>query len=77
MFVKNTLAIKSKTNYKCKNIFELNHRTDQAISDVIADKIYTSAEFKKVKEIFMVRNYSIINNNNINKRQLLINKYQL
>ena len=27
------------------------------IADVVADKIYTSAEFKKVKETFMVRNF--------------------
>ena len=32
-------------------------KTDKSIADVVADKIYTSAEFKKVKETFMVRNF--------------------
>ncbi len=48
-----------------KNFFELNFRTDQAINDVIADKIYTSAEFKKVKEIFMVRHFIRLGSTNL------------
>ena len=48
-----------------KNVFELNFRTDQAINDVIADKIYTSAEFKKVKEIFMVRHFIRLGSTNL------------
>lgn len=34
---------------------ELMEKTDNAISAVLADKIYTSNEFKKIQEGFMVK----------------------
>ena len=51
----NYAFIKDVYDTRATKLFETMSKTDQAIADVVADKIYTSAEFKKVKEIFMVR----------------------
>ena len=39
---------------RASKLNELMDKTDMSIQDVVADKIYTSAEFKKVKEVFSV-----------------------
>lgn len=37
---------------RAKKLIEIMDKTDKAIAEVVADKLYTSAEFKKVKENF-------------------------
>ena len=55
----NYAFIKDVYDTRATKLFETMTKTDQSIADVVADKIYTSAEFKKVKEVFMVRNNNI------------------
>ena len=55
----NYAFIKDVYDTRATKLFETMTKTDQSIADVVADKIYTSAEFKKVKEVFMVRNKKI------------------
>ncbi len=53
----NYAFIKDVYDSRATKLSEVMSKTDKAIADVLADKIYTSAEFKKVKEVFMVRSY--------------------
>ena len=46
--------IKDVYDSRASKLNELMDKTDMSIQDVVADKIYTSAEFKKVKEVFSV-----------------------
>ena len=55
----NYAFIKDVYDTRATKLFETMTKTDQSIADVVADKIYTSAEFKKVKEVFMVRNNNV------------------
>jgi hypothetical protein len=48
----NYAFIKDVYDTRASKLDELMVKTDNAIKDVKADKLYTSAEFKKVKEIF-------------------------
>ena len=50
----NYAFIKDVYDTRASKLDELMVKTDNAIKDVKADKLYTSAEFKKVKEIFAV-----------------------
>ena len=50
----NYTFIKDVYDTRAGNLAKLMEKTDAAINDVIADKIYTSTEFKKVKETFTV-----------------------
>jgi len=59
----NYAFIKDVYDSRASKLCEVMTKTDKAIADVLADKIYTSAEFKKVKEIFMVRIFIFIFNN--------------
>ena len=47
--------IKDVYDSRSSKLIELMDKTDKAIAAVLADKIYTSHEFKKVKETFTVR----------------------
>ena len=46
--------IKEVYDTRSGKLVELMDKTDTAIKDVMTDKLYTSDEFKKVKEIFTV-----------------------
>ncbi len=46
--------IKDVYDSRSSKLEELMDKTDKAIANVVADKIYTSNEFKKIKETFMV-----------------------
>ena len=46
--------IKDVYDSRSSKLIELMDKTDKAMSNVLADKIYTSNEFKKIKESFMV-----------------------
>jgi hypothetical protein len=46
--------IKDVFDSRAKKMSDLMDAMDKSILDILADKIYTSAEFKKVKEVFMV-----------------------
>jgi len=48
----NYAFIKDVYDTRSAKMTEIMDKTEKAIADVVADKIYTSAEFKKVKEIF-------------------------
>lgn len=48
----NYAFIKDCYDTRATKLVELMDKTDKSIQDVNADKLYTSAEFKKVKEIF-------------------------
>ena len=50
----NYAFIKDVYDTRSAKMTEIMDKTEKAIADVVADKIYTSAEFKKVKEIFTV-----------------------
>lgn len=45
--------IKDVFDSRAKKMSDLMDAMDKSILDILADKIYTSAEFKKVKEVFM------------------------
>ena len=47
--------IKDVYDSRSSKLIELMDKTDKAMAAVLADKIYTSNEFKKVKETFTVR----------------------
>jgi hypothetical protein len=49
----NYAFIKDVYDTRASKLNETMTKCEQSIADVIADKIYTSAEFKKVKEVFM------------------------
>lgn len=49
----NYAFIKDVYDTRASKLAETMSKTEKSIADVVADKIYTSAEFKKVKEIFM------------------------
>ena len=53
----NYAFIKDVYDSRSSKLEELMEKTDNAISAVLADKIYTSNEFKKIQEAFMVRWY--------------------
>lgn len=48
----NYAFIKDVYDTRASKLAEIMDKTDKSINDVLADKIYTSAEFKKVKETF-------------------------
>jgi len=48
----NYAFIKDVYDTRAAKMTEIMDKTEKAIADVVADKIYTSAEFKKVKEVF-------------------------
>ena len=50
----NYAFIKDVYDSKASKLMEVMDKTDAAIKEVVADKIYTSEEFKKVKEMFAV-----------------------
>lgn len=52
----NFAFIKDVYDTRATKMSDLMDAMDKSIGDILADKIYTSAEFKKVKEVFMVRN---------------------
>ena len=47
--------IKDVYDSRSTKLIELMDKTEKAMSSVLADKIYTSNEFKKIKESFIVR----------------------
>jgi uncharacterized protein Smg (DUF494 family) len=49
----NYAFIKDVYDSRAGKLEELMDKTDKSISAILADKIYTSEEFKKIKEIFM------------------------
>ena len=51
----NYAFIKDVYDSRSSKLEELMEKTDNAISAVLADKIYTSNEFKKIQEAFMVK----------------------
>jgi len=52
--------IKDVYDSRSTKLIELMDKTDKAIGAVLADKIYTSNEFKKIKESFMVRKERVV-----------------
>ncbi len=46
--------IKDVYDSRSSKLIELMDKTDKAMGQVLADKIYTSNEFKKIKDVFMV-----------------------
>ena len=56
----NYAFIKDVYDSRSSKLEELMEKTDNAISAVLADKIYTSNEFKKIQETFMVNTYGKI-----------------
>ena len=50
----NYAFIKDVYDTRANKLTELMDKTENAIKEVVADKIYTSEEFKKVKETFAV-----------------------
>ena len=54
-WAENYSFIKDVYDSRAQKMSDLMDAMDKAIGDILADKIYTSAEFKKVKEIFTVR----------------------
>ena len=57
-------------NYQfIKEVYEMRHskmaewleNVEKAIARIMADKVYTSAEFKRERDTFNVRVYSVIN----------------
>ena len=54
-WAENYSFIKDVYDSRAQKMSDLMDAMDKSIGDILADKIYTSAEFKKVKEIFMVR----------------------
>ena len=62
----NYAFIKDVYDSRSSKLEELMEKTDNAISAVLADKIYTSNEFKKIQETFMVsiydENFSFLKN---------------
>ena len=50
----NYAFIKDVYDSRSGKLEELMDKTDKSITAILADKIYTSEEFKKIKEIFMV-----------------------
>ena len=54
-WAENYSFIKDVYDSRAQKMSDLMDAMDKAIGDILADKIYTSAEFKKVKEIFSVR----------------------
>ena len=54
-WAENYTFIKDVYDTRAAKMSELMDAMDKSIGDILADKIYTSAEFKKVKELFMVR----------------------
>ena len=51
----NYAFIKDVYESRSTKLIELMDKTDKAIANVVADKIYTSNEFKKIKDVFVVR----------------------
>ncbi len=51
----NYAFIKDVYDTRSGKLTELMDKTEASIKDVVAEKVYTSAEFKKVKETFAVR----------------------
>jgi len=52
-WAENYTFIKDVYDTRAAKMSELMDAMDKSIGDILADKIYTSAEFKKVKELFM------------------------
>ncbi len=50
----NYAFIKDVYDTRSGKLAELMEKTEASIRDVVAEKVYTSAEFKKVKETFTV-----------------------
>ena len=61
----NYAFIKDVYDTRSTKLDELMVNTDKAIQDVITDKLYTSEEFKRVKETFMVRHNSYFFHNSL------------
>ena len=57
----NYAFIKDCYDTRAQKMSDLMDAMDKSIADILADKIYTSQEFKKVKETFMVRNDTLAN----------------
>ena len=55
----NYAFIKDVYNTRANNLEELMSKTDKAIAEVVADKIYSSTDFKRIRENFSVRNFSV------------------
>ena len=51
----NYAFIKDVYESRSSKLVELMDKVDKAIAAILADKIYTSNEFKKLKETFVVR----------------------
>ncbi len=51
----NYAFIKDVYESRSSKLIELMDKTDKAIKNVVAEKVYTSAEFKKIKDVFVVR----------------------
>ena len=54
-WAENYAFIKDVYDSRAQKMSDLMDAMDKSIADIMADKIYTSQEFKKVKEIFTVR----------------------
>ena len=63
----NYAFIKDVYDTRANKMSDLMDAMDKSISDILADKIYTSLEFKKVKEIFVVRYVAlyVLNDSNL------------
>jgi hypothetical protein len=57
----NYAFIKDVYDTRAAKLAELMQKTNESIADVYAEKVYTSAEFKKVKETFTVGSDQISN----------------
>ena len=55
-WAENFAFIKDVYDTRANKMNDLMDAMDLSIADILAEKIYTSAEFKKVKEAFMVSN---------------------
>ena len=52
--------IKDVYDSRSSKLIELMDKTEKAMSSVLADKIYTSNEFKKIKETFIVSSEVVV-----------------
>ena len=53
----NYAFIKDVYNTRANGLAELMTKTNNAMAEVLADKIYSSTDFKRIKENFSVRNF--------------------
>ena len=56
----NYAFIKEVYDTRAAKLAEVMQKTDEARTEVLKDKLYTSEEFKRVKDIFMVRPFSLL-----------------